>query len=331
MRRSRWSARLAIVAGSLAMTSLLGLAVPAAAQGTPPETEVPYVDPDGVNHGTILVKGIADPFTDFDPTSPPAEGTRYVGMTVVFTASDEETFDANTYGIVVRTADGTIVYPGYVPRPPDAKIPDAQSQTLAPGNRISGFIGFALPEGTEIDEILYQPDYDHVLVLADLMPGGGNPVGTPYAYAREDGAMANVNAVLVDPFTDYDEGYEPEPGMRWVGSAFGFENTGELPFPAWPSEISLRDANGRIYTSTWVSRPEGFALADAESQMLSPGDRITGFQAYLVPEDAQIVAIDYATEGDRRVTIGDLAATGGAEPGTDEPAPSPAASAGTSQ
>lgn len=326
MRRTRPFLRGLLAASLLAA----GLALPAAAQDTPAGTEVPFVDPEGITRGTIMVKDVADPFTEFDPSYPAEQGTRYVGMIVVFTASDEETFEANASGFVLRDETGRLWYPAWLPRPADAKIPDAQSQTLAPGNRISGFLGFAIPEGVAADEILYLPDYEHVLVIADLLPGGGNPVGTPYTYTREDGAIADVNAVLADPFTEYSEGYDPEEGMRWVGAAYGFENTGELPFPAWPSEIYLRDASGRIYSATYLSRPEGYVLADAESQVLSPGDRITGFLAYSLPADAEIVAIDYATEGNRRVTIGDLRAEGGPLPGTDEPA-APEASPGTSQ
>lgn len=326
MRRTRPLLRGLLAASLLAA----GLALPVGAQDAPVGTEIPFVDAEGITRGTIMVKDVADPFTEFDPSYPAEQGSRYVGMTVVFTASDEETFEANASGFVLRDAIGRLSYPAWVPRPADAKIPDAQSQTLAPGNRISGFLGFSIPEDVAVDEILYLPDYEHVLVIADLRPEPGNPVGTPYTYTREDGAIADVNAVLADPFTGYADGYDPEEGMRWVGAAYGFENTGETPFPAWPSEIYLRDASGRIYSAGYLSRPEGYVLADAESQVLSPGDRITGFLAYSVPADAQIVAIDYATEGNRRVTIGDLRAEGGPTPGTDEPA-APEASPGTSQ
>ncbi len=329
MRRSSHPIRAAIAAAAITAALVAG-ALPAAAQEA--GTEVPIADEAGTVLGTILVKEVADPFTEHDPDYPAEEGSRYVGLIVAFTAADDQAFEAYPWGIVIRDDQGMTWNPGYVPRPADVKIPDAEGQTLAPGNRISGFLGFLLPEDRAIDEILYQPDYQGAQVLVDLMAGAGNPAGTPYTYVRMDGPQVDVNAVLADPFTDYAEGYEPEEGTRWVAVAYGFENTGELVYPAYPSELYLRDADGGLYSSSWVGRPEGFTLADAESQMLSPGDRITGFLAFSVPESAQIVAIDYWSEGNRRVTIGDLTAEGAIDAiGTDEPAASPVASPGTSQ
>jgi hypothetical protein len=62
-------------------------------------------------------------------------------------------------------------------RPSDSVIPDLQAQTMAPGNRISGFVGFEGPADAVIEEVLYQPQSDRRVVVAD--PVGGGPAGTP--------------------------------------------------------------------------------------------------------------------------------------------------------
>ena len=330
MRRSGHPARVLLAAAALIGSSLLGLTLPVAAQGTPAGTEVPFIDAEGIDHGTIMIRDFAEPFTDFDPAYPPEDGTHYVGMVVVFTASDEESFDANAYGIMLRTVDGHLLYPTFLSRPADAKIPDAQSQTLSPGNRISGFVGFVVPDATSVDEVLYMPDYSRALVVADISAEPGPAAGSTVTVVRNDGTQADVSVTVEDPFTAYAEGYEPEDGMRWIGVTVTFMDSGSMPYGAWPGDIYLRAADGDLYASTWVGRPDGFTIADAESQALSPGDRTTGFQAYSVPTDETIVAVDYAPDGDRRITIADLVG-GEVVPVGPEVSPSPAASAGTSQ
>ena len=90
-------------------------------------------------------KEVVDPFTGIDPETPPAHGTRYVRLTVTYEAALDQSLDAQPYQVVLQGADGTIFYPQYVPRPADSKVPDLQSQLMAPDNRLSGFIGFVVP------------------------------------------------------------------------------------------------------------------------------------------------------------------------------------------
>ena len=146
------------------------------------------MDDEGVTRGTIEISEIGDPFTGFDPAAPPAAGSRYVGLTAVFTAADDQQFETDPYGVTLLDTTGTLWTPTFVPRPADAVVPDAQAQTMAPGNRLSGFIGYTVPEDVVIDEILYQPDFFyHAIKLADLVPGAGPAAGEEVAYTAEDG------------------------------------------------------------------------------------------------------------------------------------------------
>ncbi|MEZ4596729.1 MAG: hypothetical protein R3C32_07735 [Chloroflexota bacterium] len=147
-----------------------GAGVVLAQTGPAVGTEVPVVDADGVTHGTIQIEELNDPFQG-DPDSPPADGSRYVGLIAVFTAADDQQLDANPYYVVVRDTDGYLYTPQYVARPADDPIPDLQSQTLAPGNRISGFVGYVLPSSAAIDDVFYTPSSYEALTLVQVDQG----------------------------------------------------------------------------------------------------------------------------------------------------------------
>ncbi len=167
-------------------------------------TEVPYVDAEGVTHGTVLIKEVGDPFTGADPARPAPEGERYVGLSVAFTAADDQTFDANPSWVILRDTDGGLHSPTYVPRLPDDKVPDLQAQVMAPGNRISGFIGYSVPTDAVIDEILYVDSSTDALPLADLVPTAGPAAGSPVDYVADDGSQGQFTISVADPFVGFD-------------------------------------------------------------------------------------------------------------------------------
>jgi hypothetical protein len=100
---------------------------------------------------------------------------RYVALTVAFDNVGTQPFDADPYDVVLRDANGFVYGLSSVYRV-EPVVPDLQSQTMAPGNRISGFIGFEVPADAVIEEVAYQPQSDRRVVIADL--AGGGPVGT---------------------------------------------------------------------------------------------------------------------------------------------------------
>jgi hypothetical protein len=55
-----------------------------------------------------------------------------------------------------------------VPRPQPYLLQDVESTPLSPGDRVSGFVGYALPEGVSVDAVLYNADYDRFVPVADL-------------------------------------------------------------------------------------------------------------------------------------------------------------------
>ena len=109
------------VALSLALVPglLVGAGFAASAQtGSAIGTEVPFVDPEGVTRGTVLIAEVGDPFTGADPARPAPDGKRYVGLAVAFTAAADQTFNTNPAYVILRDTDGHLYSPNYVPRLP---------------------------------------------------------------------------------------------------------------------------------------------------------------------------------------------------------------------
>jgi hypothetical protein len=353
MRRASRAPRLAgLLAGSLLLASGLlstgAAAVLAQAQAqTGIGVEVPFVSDEGVTLGTVDVRQIDDPFTGFDPASPAATDSRYVGLLVAFTAADDQQMDVNPIGLQLLDTTGHIWTPSYVPRPADVKIPDLQSQTMAPGNRLSGFVGFIVPSDVTVDQVLYSPDYYRAIVLADLVGGTGPTPGSAAVYTAEDGGQVTITANVTDPFTDNDPGSPPEDGQRYVSVAATFENSGSQPYKADPYALILHLQDGHLVYSQYVPRPYEATVSDLESQTLNAGDHISGLVNFTVPATAVIQSVDYQPESAERIIVADL--TDGATPaGSPAPAPtaapaataapvepvaspSPGASAGTAQ
>jgi hypothetical protein len=321
MRRTvRWFvAALLVVQGLL--VSAPGLAV---AQDAPAGAEVTFTGDDGVVHGTVQIKEFHDPFQDFDPGHPAEAGQRYVGLVAVYTAADDQTFDTNPYWIVVRDTNGYLYTPTYVPRPADVIIPDLQSQTLAPGNRISGFLGYTLPADAVVQDVLYLPSSYRSIPLLQVGDASGPPLGSPVPFTATDGSQATITLQLTDPAAGISS--TPAEGSRYVGLTAVFENTGSTVYDAQPNELYLRTATGDLYYLVGVSREDVSTLPDLGSQTLAPGDRVTGFIAYQIPADATVVAVDYWPESGRRAMVADLVGSGPAPTAGPAASPAPAAS-----
>lgn len=302
----------------------------AAAQGGPPEVGVPVVivDQDGIIRGSVTVKELADPFSGHDPSSPPEEGTRYVSLTVTFEAAPDQSLDAQPGQLILQDGDGFLHLNRYVPRPADSQIPDLQAQLMAPDNRISGVVSYIIPAEAVLDRIIYQPASDRLIDLVDALPESGPALGDAISYTDATGATATITAQLIDPFTDNDPNNPPPEGARFVMLQPVFENSGALPYWVDPYDLYLRDAAGHVYTVASVYRPPGFSVPLLESQMTSPGDRLSGYVGYEVPADAELTDVLYYQDSSRFVTLADLhgGSSQPAQPAATAESPAPAGS-----
>jgi hypothetical protein len=128
----------------------------------------PFTDAAGTPLGTITVRDAMDPYVDHEPTQPPAEGQRYVLLDIAFEALEDQAMTANPSAIQLLSADGTLIRPGFVPRPEGEMLQNLEAQPLSPADRVSGAVGFLVPADVVLDSIVYAPDSWRVVPLVDL-------------------------------------------------------------------------------------------------------------------------------------------------------------------
>lgn len=285
------------------VTILLALPMPAAAQDE--WAPVTYLDEAGTPLGTILIRGFADPYTEHDPASPPGEGLRYALLTLSFEAAEDQAFPTDPYQVQLLDAAGYVHYPQWVPRPPDSVVPDLQSQTLAPFDRISGVVPYVLPEQAQIVSIIYRGDGRRLMTIAELAERGTVATGEARMIADTAGTASGSITVreVLDPFTEFDPNGPPAEGMRYVVLDTAFEAAADQPLQASPGNVGLVADDGMLYWPSWVPRPQPMVLQNLESQPLSPGDRVSGVIGYAIPQAATIDMVVYNPEGNRYLPV----------------------------
>ena len=295
--------RVALLGALLLLVAAVG---PAAGQDE--AAPVPYLDAQGNQLGTILIREFADPFTEFDPASPPAEGQRYAMLTMTFEAAEDQSFPTDPYQVQLLDSNGYLHYMTWVPRPPDATVPDLQSQNLAPFDRVSGVIPYVLPADASIVRIVYRGDGSRLMTLSDLGDAGAVAVGEPRTINDAAGtALGSVTVrEVMDPFADFDPNAPPAEGQHYVGLDLAFEAAADQALWAYPGSVSAVGTDGVMYFPTWVPRPQPYLLQDVESTPLSPSDRVSGFVGYLLPEGVSVDAVVYNSDYDRYLPVADL-------------------------
>ena len=120
-------------------------------------------------------------------------------------------------------------------------------------------------------------------------------------------ALAITVNETTDPFEDYSEYSTPDRGYRLVALEVTAENIGNRTTEISPYDFILRDEQGFIYASTYVSRTDESekAIPDFETTELAEGDTVEGILVFAVPTEATIVDAFYAPSG-RLITIATL-------------------------
>jgi Domain of unknown function (DUF4352) len=197
-----------IIACALLVTGLPMFAVsPVVAQeaGSGNGTAVPVTDEEGVAVGTITVTNVVDPFTEFDPAYPPEEGGRYVVVNVAFEADAGNRFDIAPYTIVLQDDAGFLWNQASMALAEDALVPELSSQTLGPGSRVTGVVGFVVPEGRVPVRVIYQPESSRIIPLQDLSGEEPPALGDAVSIVDSEGGTGSVTVTeVVDPFEDVD-------------------------------------------------------------------------------------------------------------------------------
>jgi hypothetical protein len=271
-------------------------------------TAVPVTDEEGADGGSITVTEVIDPFTDFDPAYAPEEGGRYVAVNVAFDADAGNRFEISPYTIVLQDDAGFLWNQGSMPLPDDALVPELSSQTLGPGSRVTGVVGFVVPEGREPARVWYQPESSRAIPLLNLSGEEPPALGETVSIVDSEGGSGSVTvSEVVDPFTDIDPGQTLPEGARFVMLSLVYENTSDGRFFVEPYGLLLRDEDGNLWNSTSVTRLEETELIpDITSAQLAPGDRLSGAVVFVVPEGIGLAGIYTSPVSGQLVQLADL-------------------------
>jgi hypothetical protein len=136
---------------------------------------------DALGASVTVSTQLIDPFTAIDPAYPPAEGMRFVVAHPVFENSGELPFYADPYDVVLRDTGGQLYNITTVYQPEGFTVPPLEAQTMSPGDRISGYLGFQVPVDAQLADLMYFPESSRLVTLADLDGGGVStpPAGSP--------------------------------------------------------------------------------------------------------------------------------------------------------
>lgn len=314
----RTSVFFAILLTSAVLVAGLSIRFGAPVAAQEPDTvgaAVPVADADGLPIGSITVTEVSDPFTEFDPAYPPEAGSRYVALTVAFDADAGARFDIAPWTIVLQDAAGFLWDQSSIVLPDEALVPELSSQTLAPGSRVTGLVGFVLPEGSAPARVYYQPESSRLVPLADLLGEDAPNLGDAVAIVDSEGGSGTVTvAELTDPFEAVEPGQSPPEGARFVFVTLIYENSGAGRFFVEPSGLLLRDANGGLWSATSVSRPdETEIIPDLTRAQLAPGDRLSGAAVFAVPEGTGVAGIYTSPVSGQLIQLADLEVGGDTE------------------
>jgi hypothetical protein len=289
------------------MALVVGATAPAMAQDAAADS-VPFIDAEGNQLGTVTIREFSDPFTDFDPGRPPGEDQRYAMLTVTFEAADDRAFNADPYQVQLRDAAGNIYTQTTLPRTADAVMPDLAAQALAPFDRISGVIGFVLPAGATVSDVLYRGDGSRLLSISQPAPVAAVAVGEARPFSDAAGTPLGTITVreAMDPYVGHEPTQPPAEGQRYVLLDIAFEALEDQAMATNPNAVNLLAADGSLIRPGFVPRPQGEKLQNLEGQPLSPADRVSGAVGFVVPADMVIDGVVYVPDSWRILQLVDL-------------------------
>lgn len=293
-------------------------ATPTAGAPTPDVgTTVAVIGNDGTEIAAVTVTELTDPFDGYDPGSPPERGFHFVALNVTIANTGTRTFEADPYDISLIDADGFRYGLGSVYRGSDPTPPDFERQgELAPGAEVSGLIAFQVLNSVDVAQVLYTPESDRLITLVDRRADPPAP-GAAVPFLNPEGAEAGQVTIsdVVDPFAAYDPSDQPVHGYHYVLVTATIANTGSQPLEADPGDLFLVDAEGFLAEAGSMRRGENATPPDFERQDgLAPGADATGVISYQLLNTSTPVAIVYAPDGDRLVTVATFGASAAPRP-----------------
>jgi hypothetical protein len=131
---------------------------------------VTWVSGEGEPIGEITVEGIIDPITDYQPSSSPSRGFRYIGIVVTVTNLGAKPFRIDVYRFSIIDNEGYVKTADSIYRNAEsvATLPDLAYVEIAPGDFLTGLVGFELINPATIKTVIFSPENTRALRLAEI-------------------------------------------------------------------------------------------------------------------------------------------------------------------
>jgi hypothetical protein len=265
---------------------------------------VSVTDSEGNDIAQVTVENIVDPFDDMEQS--PKRGLRFISveLTIENTGKDTLTVTPGNIGVV---DDKGVIYVGVDVDRTDTVDPLAATDLKA-GKSVSGGLAVGFPKDGEIAQIIWLVGQGMLPVLVNnLDPVSLGDAVTLYSADYAEEASVTTEDV-VDNFDDVARGVKPERGLKFVGVTVTFENTGEEAFTPIPGSVFLGTTDG-IFWAPEASLKRSAAATDETPDLtddaIDPGDSVTGFVGFQIPDDREIAYVMYLPDTTRLIRIFD--------------------------
>jgi Domain of unknown function (DUF4352) len=138
-------------------------------------TAVPYIGSDGNEIAKITVDEVIDPFEEYDPSFSPERGSRLVGVIVTVENTGTRPHEVNPFDFLIQDDQGFLYGDTFVAltEEAEAEYPELESDDLADGDSVTGFLAFEVLADTSLVQIFYSPESDRLITLADIRVTAG--------------------------------------------------------------------------------------------------------------------------------------------------------------
>lgn len=221
----------------------------------------------------------------------PAEGNKYIYIQLAFENTSADTDLAVSSFSFECYADGynSEAYYGE---------DDTLSSTLSPGRSASGYLYFEVPEDAENIEIEYETNFFTEKKVTFAFDGDqdsgyvleGNSTATEgAAHVGETVESKQLNITYISCFRDESDNMfiEPKDGYHFVTCEFEFENVSDSD-----ESVSMYDFD--CYADG-IDCQASYFRDDNISATLSAGRKAKGTVTFEVPDDAQVVEVEYVS------------------------------------
>ncbi len=296
----------------------------------PAGTAVTIVDTNGQAAATLTVDKVEDPFTGFDPSSPPPRGFHFVAVDVTLFAAGTATVTGNGYFYAVDS-DGFAYQQTYVNRTSaDGQVTDFSNLSVDAGQVAKGIVFFAVLNNTTITHVIYQTNSQQWITVLDMSAAATAP-GTKVSFVDTNGQPAADITVteVIDPLTDFDPSSPPQRGFEFAAVNVTVTNTGAAPFTISQSDFTVVDVDGfsSPYYGAYRTADATAAKPDLQSgAAIDPGKSVSGIVSFQVLKGSKINQVFYVPSG-RIVEVVNLGGKGVVATATPGPQPTATASA----